>query len=148
MCVLATLIRQHKLDNGRPGLFPPCDSHINVKEKFGIKNIPTAISPQLNVSALATESCLEKLGETAFCRTDRDNQLAPSVEDMMFLQKMEESFKENTNSWVAPLPFCVPIRLLPSNRDYAFRRFLSQAHVGQERRHESSISRVYAEAAA
>lgn len=39
-------------------IFPPCFSHIIVKEKLGFQNIPKAIPPQLNVSALATESTL------------------------------------------------------------------------------------------
>lgn len=52
--------------------------------------------------------------------------MAPSVEEMMFLQKMEEGYSnDNTNSWVAPLPFRVPRRLLPNNRDYAHKRLLS-----------------------
>lgn len=39
---------------------------------------------------------------------------------------MEEGYSnDNTNSWVAPLPFRVPRRLLPNNRDYAHKRLLS-----------------------
>lgn len=80
----------------------------------------------MNVSALATESTLEILRETIFCHTDRDNQLAPSVEYMMFLQKMAEAFsKDNTNSWVAPMPFRIPRRFLLNYRDNAHRRLLS-----------------------
>lgn len=67
----------------------------------------------------------ENLGETVFCRTVTDNQLAPSVEDTIFLKKMEGVFKDKTNSWVAPLPFRSPRRLLPDNRPYAYKRIMS-----------------------
>ncbi|GAA6218520.1 uncharacterized protein LOC119030469 [Lates japonicus] len=38
---------------------------------------------------------------------------------------MEGVFKDETNSWVAPLPFRSPRRLLPDNRPYAYKRLMS-----------------------
>lgn len=117
-------LKTHILDNGRPSLLTPCDRRINVKENFtqsyskATTHQPLALSP----CSRPTE---ESLGKTVFCHSDTDNQLAPSVEDMIFLKNMETVFKDKTNSWVAPLPFRSPRRLLPDNRPCAYKRLMS-----------------------
>ncbi|KAK3531017.1 hypothetical protein QTP70_007861 [Hemibagrus guttatus] len=48
------------------------------------------------------------------------------AEDQAFLKIMERDFhKDETNFWVAPLPFKSPRPLLPSNRDQALSRLIS-----------------------
>lgn len=48
---------------------------------------------------------------------------------MIFLKRMEEGvFKDNNNSWVAPLPFRSLRRLLPDNRSYAYKRLMCLRH--------------------
>lgn len=42
------------------------------------------------------------------------------IEDWLFLEFMDkEMFMDDTNSWVAPLPFKTPRQQLPNNRDQA-----------------------------
>ncbi|KAL0146553.1 hypothetical protein M9458_058184 [Cirrhinus mrigala] len=48
-----------------------------------------------------------------FQSTKDDDKLAPSMEDLAFLKIMhKEVYQDETNSWVAPLPFCSPSHLL------------------------------------
>ncbi|KAI2662312.1 Dystrophin-1 [Labeo rohita] len=61
-----------------------------------------------------------------FQRTDNDNKLAPSIEDTAFLRIMDsEVYRDEGNSWVAPLPFRAPRQVLPNNREQALNRFHS-----------------------
>lgn len=91
-------------DNGRPTTFLECQNKIKVRELYG--------------ETLDTSS--------AFSRTIHDHQIAPSIEDQRFLEIMEKSFfQDDSNSWVAPLPFRQPRRKLPDNRAYAEKRFAS-----------------------
>ncbi len=61
-----------------------------------------------------------------FKRTKDDETLALSVEDLTFLRIMKEGFyKDERNSWVAPLPFKPQRRRLPNNKTQALDRFRS-----------------------
>lgn len=42
-------------------------------------------------------------------------------------------FKNDTQSWVAPLPFRSPRRQLPNNRDYALKRLRSVCHTPEKK---------------
>lgn len=54
-----------------------------------------------------------------------DNNLGPSIDDLAFLKiKDEEVYRDEANSWVAPLPFRVP-RCLPNNHEQALNRLIS-----------------------
>lgn len=117
-------LKTHVLDNGRPSFLTPCDSQFKVKETFTLSQ-SQAISSPLPLSSLKVKPTVENLGETVFCQTNKDNSLAHSAEDLIFLEKMKQCFKDNTNSWVAPLPFRSPRRLLPNNRCYALKRLES-----------------------
>ncbi|KAI4897878.1 hypothetical protein NFI96_008660 [Prochilodus magdalenae] len=114
-------LKTHVLKNGRPSYLTPCDSHFSVKEDFSL-SLAKAISNPLPSAHPQLKATAENLGDTVFCRTNKDNQLAHSVEDMIFLKKMEGFFKDNTNNWVAPLPFRSPRRKLPDNRSYTYQR--------------------------
>lgn len=108
-------MRTHILENGRPSYFSPCDNHIVLKEMFNEK---TQFQKPLGLSSYRLHS--------VFQQTKDDNKFAPSAEDKLFLDIMEKEFsKDSSNSWVAPLPFREPRRLLPNNREYAVRRFMS-----------------------
>lgn len=114
------------LDNGRPTCLTPCENQIRVKEIYSIegngKNPPLHKSTQ----SASVVSHKDNLGKTIFCTTENDNLLAHSIEDLTFLQIMErEYFQDDTNSWVAPLPFRHPRRHLPNNREYAHSRLMS-----------------------
>lgn len=118
------VLKTHILDNGRPSYLTPCSSRFNVKESFTLSQ-SKAISKPVAPASLQTKLTDENLGENVFCQTDEDNRLAHSAEDLVFLKKMEQIFKDDTNSLVAPLPFRSPRRLLPDNRCYALKRLES-----------------------
>lgn len=113
------------LENGRPSYLTPCESFVRVKENYSAKSKQeTSLWP--HISSMTGKLTEENIGENVFCRTNKDNQLAPSIEDTTFLEMMEDKFiKDDTNSWVAPLPFRTPRRLLPNNREYAYKRLMS-----------------------
>lgn len=118
-------LRTHVLGNGHPSYLTPCDSRFSVKEDLSLSQAKV-ISNQLPSAHPHQRPTTANLGETVFCHTNKDNHLAHSVEDMMiFLKKMEGFFKDDSNSWVAPLPFRTPRRKLPDNRSYAYQRLTS-----------------------
>ncbi|KAK7885901.1 hypothetical protein WMY93_025522 [Mugilogobius chulae] len=90
-------------DNGRPTTFLECENKIKVRDLYG-----------------------ESDTSSVFLRTIHDHQIAPSIEDQRFLEIMDKGFyQDDSNSWVAPLPFRHPRRKLPNNREYAEKRFAS-----------------------
>lgn len=106
------------LENGRPTLFQPCPNRFTVKEKYN------------NMLHSKTHGHLPCDGDTLGCcifqRTHKDDMIAPSIEDEVFLNLMEQGFrKDDSNSWVAPLPFKSQRRRLPDNRAQALHRLLS-----------------------
>lgn len=68
----------------------------------------------------------QTLGQTVFNRTENDNEPAPSIEDTLFLEIMDKGmYRDEDNSWVAPLPFKEPHQQMPNNRELAVTRFSS-----------------------
>ena len=111
------------LENG-PSHLSPCENHLRVKENISGKNKYICSSLWLPTQRSSPKQKEENLGQTVFCQTKNDNQLAPSIEDTTSLKIMEEEFsKDSSNSWVAPLPFRSPRRTLPNHREYASSRF-------------------------
>lgn len=109
------------LENGRPTYLEPCTSKVQVKENFNC--LP--LSMNLTTCHSLTDAG-ESLGQSVFRQSASDHQLAPSMEDLSFLQLMEdECYQDTSKSWVAPLPFRSPRQRLPNNRDYAHRRLSS-----------------------
>ncbi|KAI2644797.1 Paraneoplastic antigen-like protein 5 [Labeo rohita] len=97
------------LESGRYSIFQPCTSFMQVKE----------MQQSGSTSSKATE---KTLGQTVFSRTEHDNKPAPSVEDTVFLKIMDTNvYRNDANSWVAPLPFREPRRRLPNNKEVVHR---------------------------
>lgn len=66
------------------------------------------------------------MGCNVFQQTRYDNKVAFSIEDSSFLKIMKEGIrKDDSNSWVAPLPFQTPRCRLTHNRHLALKRFSS-----------------------
>nr|XP_054604550.1 uncharacterized protein LOC129165413 [Nothobranchius furzeri] len=122
------VLKTHILDNGRPSCLIPCNSHLNVKEDFSLSQTRSS-STQTPMVYPHPKPTADLLGETVFQQASNDNRLAQSVEDMIFLEKMSGFFKDETNSWVARLPFRSPRRRLPDNRSCAYRRLMSLRHM-------------------
>ncbi|XP_044158322.1 uncharacterized protein LOC122944157 [Bufo gargarizans] len=107
------------LPNGRNTHFEPCPHHYWVKEKVTsckLQHRNTNLSPTYD----------DSFGSTVFNVSSEDDKLAPSAEDKEFLKVMDnEFFQEDSNSWVAPLPFRLPREKLPNNLHQAVKRFSS-----------------------
>ncbi|XP_072010850.1 uncharacterized protein [Engystomops pustulosus] len=113
------------LENGRPSLFQPCYSNIFIKELPHSIPLPCHITSNLCDNHTCT-SDHDHLGCTVFQRTKEDNQLAMSFEDRLFLEIMEQGIvKDESNSWIAPLPFRPKRQCLPNNREQVYKRFAS-----------------------
>ena len=126
----ASVFRTHVLENGRHSHFSPCPNHLTVKEKLTVKTQSTNSLCELSSSPLTREAerCGydDSLGSKIFQRTEDDNKVAPSIEDKLFIKLMDkESYIDDGNSWVAPLPFRRSRPLLPNNREQALNRFNS-----------------------
>ncbi|XP_077369860.1 uncharacterized protein LOC144014155 [Festucalex cinctus] len=103
-----TSFRTNVLENGRPSLLSPCPKHLKVKEMF------------------CNTFDDGGLGNSIFEKTKDDDKVGLSIEDRLFLELMnKEMFMDNTNSWVAPLPFRFPRPRLPDNREQALSRLAS-----------------------
>ncbi|XP_069809647.1 uncharacterized protein [Dendropsophus ebraccatus] len=114
--------KTHILPNGRSTYFQPCPHHYLVKEKMSNCKGQHDQQDDMNI-------CLpwdDNLGSTVFNITSDDNKLAPAREDKEFLKVMDKEFTQNdSNSWVAPLPFRTPRTKLPNNLQQAASRFSS-----------------------
>ncbi|XP_015230161.1 PREDICTED: uncharacterized protein LOC107084717 isoform X2 [Cyprinodon variegatus] len=107
----------------RPTLFEPCPNVFCIKEKYSSEYIPT--HPSL-FAEMDPECCADHLGCAVFRQTKEDNQLAPSIQDALFMKTMNEGLhKDANNSWVAPLPFKHPRQRLPNNKPQALKRLIS-----------------------
>ncbi|XP_053576923.1 uncharacterized protein LOC128666383 [Bombina bombina] len=116
-------LKTNVLINGRPSYFEPCPNHYHVKEKSGIYEYSYYASQDDIVTPLPDD---DNIGSTVFHTTQHDNKLAPSIEDKEFLKLMDKEFyKDDSNSWVAPLPFRNPRQRLPNNRVQALSRLFS-----------------------
>ncbi|XP_051792766.1 uncharacterized protein LOC127530319 [Acanthochromis polyacanthus] len=119
-----TSYRTAVLENGRPSLLTPCPNQLQVKERFSPKVQNATSLRSLKHNSPAFYDC--SLGSTIFQSTKDDDQVGLSIEDRMFLEVMDREMRiDDTNSWVAPLPFRSPRRQLPNNREQALRRLTS-----------------------
>ncbi|XP_076874397.1 uncharacterized protein LOC143524681 [Brachyhypopomus gauderio] len=113
------------LEKGRCSLFEPCPNTYRVRE--GVCTAKTSRTPKdvLDKTLSQGESKCH-VGGDIFKRTEHDEKPGHSIEDLTFLRIMKEGFYKNEgNSWVAPLPFKLQRRRLPNNREQAFNRFRS-----------------------
>ncbi|XP_063761823.1 uncharacterized protein LOC134879300 [Eleginops maclovinus] len=108
--------RTAMVDCHRPSLFQPCTSLLHIKEELHDR-LP-------GNSALPPRAKEHSLGQNVFDCTEQDNKLAPSIEDETFLKMMDKDvYRNDSHSWVAPLPFRLPRQQLPNNREQALKRF-------------------------
>ena len=72
--------KTYVLGNGRESTFKPCQNELKIYEQF---------SPQKN-----------GIGASVFERTSKDNKLGMAIEDIQFLELMDDEFrKDNTENW-------------------------------------------------
>ncbi|RXN13114.1 hypothetical protein ROHU_009852 [Labeo rohita] len=118
---MVSVFKTHILDNGRPSLLTPCQSHIKVKEKLchGGEH-KSGVFPSAFNHATEGVQAEDRLGLKVFDRTKNDNKPAMSFEDETFLKIMQAEFhQDEQKNWVAPLPLRSPRPLLPNNREQA-----------------------------
>lgn len=103
------------LENGRPSFLTPCNNKIHVRERHAEGG-----------SHSENAKVKDELGKHIFRKTADDERLALSIKDELFLNIMHDEFnKDESNHWVAPLPFCSPRQRLPNNREQALSRLRS-----------------------
>ncbi|XP_073668774.1 uncharacterized protein [Paramisgurnus dabryanus] len=112
------------LDSGRQSLFKPCPNVFQIKENVcDVKPSSSSTATPLKKPVWKRD---DQVDQDIFKRTKDDERLALSVEDMTFLHIMEEGlYKDEKQSWVAPLPFKLQRRRLPNNRSQVLDRFKS-----------------------
>lgn len=111
-------------ENGRQSLFKPCPNTFRVKESVCNVEGPRTRSNVTDQKGPQHSNTMPSDG--IFKKTDNDEKVGPSIEDLAFLDIMKQGFyKDEDNSWVAPLPFKPQRQLLPNNREQAFNRFRS-----------------------
>lgn len=109
--------------NGRPSYLTPCQNHIQIKDKVSYGGEQRQDFSSHSFVSIPPE---DKLGCTAFMRSENDNKPALSFEDETFLTIMHKEFRrDKQNSWIAPLPFRSPRPRLPNNHAQALSRFHS-----------------------
>jgi hypothetical protein len=100
------------MPNGRTSLLKPCENKFTVKEQLSFNKIEQHAIPSSEFD-----------NDTIFERTTNDDKPGLSVEDRLFLQKMDKELdKDDNGNWVAPLPFKDNRSRLPDNRFMAMRR--------------------------
>jgi hypothetical protein len=99
------------LPSVRPSLLKPCENKITIKEPVIHKDAAcSSVSPDIGDSN----------GESVFVCTKYDYKPGLSVEDRLFLAKMDNTFsKDDRGYWEAPLPVKEPRTRLPNNRSMA-----------------------------
>ncbi|XP_073449004.1 uncharacterized protein [Aquarana catesbeiana] len=116
--------KTNMLQNGRTSCLSPCINRIQIKER--LVNPIQQQKVQSYMEAKTSSEDTDELGCKVFERTRDDDKPAPSVEDSLFLEIMDrEVFIDESNSWVAPLPFRSPRRHLPNNKGQAVKRLTS-----------------------
>ncbi|XP_056101657.1 uncharacterized protein LOC130080328 [Rhinichthys klamathensis goyatoka] len=122
-----SVYRTSVLNNGRTSLLDSCTNSFHVKEKVLSSDGPFNAG---NMSSLMDIDGNDCLTNKLFMRTPHDDKPAMSVEDELFLEIMDEQmFMDESNSWVAPLPFKPNRHRLPNNRDQAVQRLNSLRRV-------------------
>ncbi len=104
----------------------PCPNSIHVKDCLNLhyeSKHSFTLNPE-QISMPIQNECL--IGESVFCYTRNDEKLAPSMDDLAFLKIIEREFhQDESNSWVAPLPFRSPWHRLQNNKVQANNRLMS-----------------------
>ena len=122
-----TSCKTHLLMNGRPSIFEPCSNVFHVNHPT-----PMQFSPFENPEDLGRKESFiqgkfeDGLGSKVYERTKLDNRPGLSVEDRKFIKIMDAEMEKNeSGSWVAPLPFRKEVTYLPSSREEALNRLKS-----------------------
>lgn len=120
-----SVYKANVLPNGRTSFLRPCPNSIQVKEDYSGK--PHRHNCLYFTHGEADQAVsTDRLGHTVFEISKDDNKPALSMDDRAFLTIMnDEVYQDDDHSWVAPLPFRSPRRLLPSNREQAVNRLAS-----------------------
>ncbi len=120
------VFKTHILGNGCPSHMSPCPNSMHVKDCLNLhyeSKHPFTLNPE-QISVPIQNECL--IGESVFCYTRNDEKLAPSMDDLAFLKIMEREFhQDESNSWVAPLPFRSPRHRLQNSKVQANNRLMS-----------------------
>ena len=108
--------RTHIMPDGRGTIFEPCPNNLQLRK--------VQVSGANDFGFV--DDAHGRLGADVFVRTEHDEKIGMSVEDKEFVKLMDSSFeKDESNHWVAPLPFHYPIPQFEDNRSNALKRALT-----------------------
>lgn len=128
------VFRTNVLQNGRTSFLEPCNGSIHVKEKFSAPIQQHSLNPPFGLEKVVPATNTDNIGGKVFQRNPDDDKLAPSVEDGIFLEIMDrEAYIDESNHWVAPLPFRSPRSSLPNNRSQALKRLTTLQRMLQKK---------------
>ncbi|XP_067279206.1 uncharacterized protein [Pseudorasbora parva] len=121
-----SVFKANVLLNGRASIFTPCPNNIQVKENFSSTPLHQSLHNSSCMEDTSPSVSTDSLGSSVFQGSKDDDKPTLSVEDKQFLNIMHQSvYRDEGNSFVAPLPFRSPRRHLPSNKEQAKKRFYS-----------------------
>lgn len=106
-----------------PSIFEPCPNVFHVKERYSPSQFQSHDRTHRPSEKLIGNTTTEDLSCTVFQQNKEDNKIASSIKDIAFLQIMEKgSKKDESNSWIAPLPIKTLRPRLPDNKAQALSR--------------------------
>ena len=111
--------KTHLLHNGRPSIFEPCSNVFHVdKATSAHADSRESINEFRREESFSQGKFEDGLASKVFERTELDNRPGYSVEDRKFIEMMDTGMKKNeTGSWIAPLPFHNEVTHLPNSRE-------------------------------
>ncbi|XP_061823021.2 uncharacterized protein [Nerophis lumbriciformis] len=117
------VFRNNLPHNERETFLSPCSNTIRVSEKFSSPNPYHGLQPPKHLEEM------DNLGSQVFQKAKNDDKPGLSPDDQAFLHIMnKELYKDESNTWVAPLPFRSPRHHLSNNREQASKRRSSLYH--------------------
>jgi hypothetical protein len=119
--------KTHLLHNGRPSIFEPCSNVFHVDKATSAHTDSHESIKEFRTKESFSQGKFEDgLASKVFGRTELDNRPGYFVEDRKFIEMMDTGMKKNeTGSWIAPLPFRNEVTHLSNSREEAFKRLKS-----------------------
>ena len=111
--------KTHILQDGRPTIFERCSNLLHIEE-------PTSANNHTRKESFFQGKFEDGLAQNVFQQTKYDNRPGLSIEDRKFINIMDTGMeKDESGSWVAPLPFRNEVTQLPNSREEAYSRLRS-----------------------
>lgn len=108
-----SVFKANVLLNGRASILTSCPNNIQVKENFSSTSLHQSLHTSSCMEDTSPSVSTDSIGSSVFQRSKDDIKPTLSVDDKQFLNIMRQSvYRDEGNSFVAPLPFRSPRRSL------------------------------------